>query len=245
MMHYDKYFGRGQKVFLINISDERDPAAYNSFTGQVVSCLDDRLVLKTAYRLFSGETNAFKHGMQFKLTTEGLGMGIQLRAELLEPPTPESIILRPLGELSVYQRRQSPRADTTLPLLHVTQKSSLESFRKEWKKVSADLHKPTPPRLKMQETELNISVGGLRFDEASEPTHLSLIVIDLQDGKPPVSAVAELIWQKRPQDSDLFQCGYRFIDILKEDQDRIALLVEKITGTKPLATRHKELIDSM
>jgi len=244
-MHYDKYFGRGQKVFLINISDERDPDVYNSFTGQVVSCLDDRLTLKTLYRLFSGDSNAFKHGMQFKLTTESMGMGIQLRAELLEPPTPESIILRPVGDLSVYQRRQAPRTDTTLPMLHVSQKSSLEAFRKEWKRISSDLRQPNPPRLKMLETELNLSVGGIRFDTSSEPTSLSLIVVDLQDGSPPVNAVAELIWQKRSPENDLFQCGHRFIDILKEDQNRISQFIERLTGSKQQLVRQKELIDSM
>lgn len=244
-MHYDKYFGRGQKVFLINISEERDTTAYNSFTGQVVSCLDDRLVLKTPYRLFSGETANFKHGMEFKLTTESFGMGIQLRAVLTDPPTPESIVLQPMGDLSVYQRRQTMRADTTLPLLHVAQKSSLESFRKEWKRIIADLRQPDPPRLKMIETDINISIGGIKFEINHEPTHLSLVIVDLQDDKPPVSAVAELIWQKRPQDSDLFQCGQRFIDILKEDQERISRFVEKITGTKPGTSRQKELTDSM
>ncbi|CAH2030936.1 PilZ domain-containing protein [Trichlorobacter ammonificans] len=244
-MHYDKYFGRGQKVFLINISDERDQEVYNSFTGQVLSCLDDRLTLKTPYRLFSGDTTAFRHGMQFKLTTESLGMGIQLRAELQEPPTPDSIVLKPVGDLSVYQRRQSPRADTTLPLLHVSQKSSLEAFRKEWRRISADLRQPNPPRLKMLETELNISVGGIRFDMTQEPTSLSLVVVDLQDGNPPVNAVAELIWQKRSQDNEKFQCGHRFIDILKEDQQRISQFIERLTGAKQPAGRQKELTDSM
>jgi len=244
-MHYDKYFGRGQKVFLINISDERDPDAYNSFTGQVVSCRDDRLTLKTLYELFAGDSGAFKQNMQFKLTTESMGMGIQLRAELLETPTPESIILRPLGELSVYQRRQTLRTDTTLPMLHVSQKSSLEAFRKEWKRISKELRQPNPPRLKMLQTEINLSVGGIRFHTSSEPTGLSLIVIDLQDGNPPISAVAELIWHKRSPENDLFQCGHRFIDILKEDQNRISRFIEQLTGSRQQLVRQKELIDSM
>lgn len=244
-MHYDKYFGRGQKVFLINISDGRDQEVYTSFTGQVLSCLDDRLTLKTPYRLFSGDSAAFRHGMAFKLTTESLGMGIQLRAELLEPPTPDSIVLKPLGDLSVYQRRQSPRADTTLPLLYVSQKSSLEAFRKEWRRISDDLRRPSPPRLKMQETEMNISVGGIRFDMGQAPTSLSLVVVDLQDGSPPVNAVAELIWQKRSQDNEKFLCGHRFIDILKEDQQRISQFIERLTGAKHPVNRQKELLDSM
>ncbi|MDY0301573.1 MAG: PilZ domain-containing protein [Trichlorobacter sp.] len=245
-MYYDKYFGRGQKVFLINISDDRDQKAYNSITGQVVSCLDDRLVLKTAYHLFSGDSPpGFCQGMQFKLTTEALGMGVQLRAELLHSPAPDSLILKPLGDLSVYQRRQSPRLDTVLPVLHITQKSSLESFRKEWQRIAADLHKPNPPRLKLQNTDLNLSMGGIRLSTATEPANLSLVMIDLKDGHPPVSTVAELVWQAPSPDSNKFQAGHRFLDILKEDQKRISKFVEKTTGSRHRTVHHKELLDSI
>lgn len=242
-MYYDKYFGRGQKVFLINISDEREQKAYNSLTGQVISCLDDRLVLKTAYRLYAGEHSVFCQGMQFKLTTEAMGMGIQLRAELLQPPAPDSLVLKPLGDLSVYQRRQSPRLDTVLPVLHVARKSPLELFRKEWQRLATDLQKPDPPRFKLQKNDLNLSMGGIRLTVEAEPDSLSLVMLELPDGKPTISTVAELAWQKQITGSNKFQAGHRFLDILKEDQHRIAKFIEKTTGTRHHAAHHKELLD--
>lgn len=244
-MNYDRYFIRGQKVFLINISEERDESVFDSFTGKVVLCNDDRLLLKTAYRLYSGEVMSLKPGMQFKLTTEAMGMGIQVRAELTELISPEELQLRPLGELSVYQRRQSPRIDVTLPLLHVPQKSSLAAFQREWKRVINDLRKPEPPRLKLSATALNLSAGGVRLDQSSNPTHLSLLVIDLQDEKPPLCAVAELVWHQQDEEQKLIKCGYRFVEILKEDQERITALVEKEIGGKASIAKHRELIDRM
>ena len=244
-MHYDKYFGRTQKVFLINISEERDESVFDAFTGKVLSCDEETILLKTAYRLFSGEVQHLKPGMQFKVTTEAMGMGVQIRAELSELLSPEELKLRPLGELSMYQRRQTPRVDITLPLLQVPQKSSLAAFQREWKRVVNDLHKPDPPRLKLTETAINLSAGGIRVDLAAEPVPLSLVVIDLQDEKPPLCAVAELIWHKRDEELGVIRCGHRFVSILKEDQERIATIVEKTAGVRGTGTKHRELIDRM
>lgn len=244
-MHYDKYFGRQQKVFLINISEERDTTVYNSFTGRVLLCNDAHILLKTAYRLFSNDQGDLRPGMQFKLTTEALGMGVQLRAELIEVVSPEELRLRPLGDLSVYQRRQSPRADLTLPLLLVPQKSSLASFQREWRRVVQDLHSPVPPRLKLTETELNLSAGGFRIDLPGEPSHLALAVIDLQDSKPLICAVAELVWHERTEEQEGVTCGHRFVEILKEDQERLIALMRKRTGGLTALSKQRELLDQM
>jgi hypothetical protein len=244
-MHYDKYFGRQQKVFLINISEERDTTVYNSFTGRVLLCNDTHILLKTAYRLFSSDQGDLRPGMQFKLTTEALGMGVQLRAELIELVSPEELRLRPLGELSVYQRRQTARTDLRLPFLHVAQKSSLASFQREWRRVIQDLHSPAPPRLKLTETDLNLSAGGFRIELPGEPSHLALAVIDLQDGKPPVCAVAELVWHERNEEPESVVCGHRFVEILKEDQERLVTLIRKSAGGSGTLAKQRELLDRM
>jgi c-di-GMP-binding flagellar brake protein YcgR len=244
-MHYGKYFGRNQKVFLINISDERDESVYNSFTGKVLVCDEDKIILKTAYRLYSGEVLNLKTGMMFKLTTEAMGMGVQIKAELSELISPEELKLRPIGELSVYQRRQTPRVDTILPLLYVPQKSSLAAFQREWKRVISDLYRPNPPRPKLSSVDLNLSAGGTRLGLPNEPSHLSLLVIDLQDEKPPVCAVAELVWQQQDEEHSIIRCGHRFVEILKDDQERIAAVVGKSLGERATGIKQRELLDRM
>lgn len=244
-MSYDRYFNRSQKVFLINISEERDESVFDSFTGKVMLCDEERIQLKTAYRLYSGDIMHLKPGMQFKLTTESMGMGVQIRAELIKLISPEELLLRPLGELSVYQRRQTPRVDITLPLLYVPQKSSLAAFQREWKRVIKDIHRPNPPRPKLNRMALNLSAGGMCIETPNEPFHLALVVIDLQDEKPLVCAVAELIWKKQDEERTLFRCGHRFVEILKEDQERIATVVATITGGGTKAIKQRELLDRM
>lgn len=229
-MNYDRYFNRGQKVFLINMSASRDLSVYESFSGTVVSSDDTHITLKAPYRIFSGDTPSIEAGMLFKLTTESFGMGIQLCGELISTPGQETLTVRPLGNMEIYQRRQSVRVDLTLPCLHVPQKSSLQAFKREWRRVVDDLHKPNPPRLKLQPTVLNISAGGVRFDLVTPPTALSIVVIDLQDEQPPICTVAELVWQKSKEDADVFICGHRFLEILKDDQERLADFVAKKVG---------------
>jgi hypothetical protein len=244
-MNYSRYFASNQKVALINISEGRDESVFNSFTGKILICNEDTIILKTAYRLYSGELLNLKPGMQFKLTTEAMGMGVQIRAELEQLVSPEELKLRPMGELSVYQRRQTPRAGLTLPLLLVPQKSSLAAFQREWHRVVQDLHKAVPPRLKLTNTVMNLSAGGFGVDLTTEPTHLALVVIDLQDEKSPVCAVAELIWRKQNDERQVTSCGHRFVEILKEDQERIACLVDKTSGVRVSGIKSRELLDRM
>lgn len=229
-MNYNRYFSRGQKVYLINISQTRDESVYESLSASVVNSNDSGITIKAPYRLFSAEAAPLEAGMQFKLSTESFGVGVQLRAELVASPAAEILELKPMGQMEIYQRRQMPRVDVSLPFLHVLQKSSLAAFKREWRRVVTDLRQPTPPRLKLLETKVNISAGGIRFELDTQPTPLAIVVIDLQDGAAPVCAVAELAWHKTREEDGREICGHRFLEILKEDQARLAALVGRLGG---------------
>ncbi len=244
-MNYDRYFSRGQKVYLINISQTRDESVYESLSATVVSCNDSSITIKAPYRLFSGDATPLETGMQFKLSTESFGVGVQLRAELVAAPAAEILELQPIGQMEIYQRRQMPRVDVSLPFLHVLQKSSLSAFKREWRRVVTDLRQPTPPRLKLQETKVNISAGGIRFELNTPPTPLAIVVFDLQDGAAPVCAVAELAWHKTRQEDGVEVCGHRFLEILKEDQARLAAIVDKLGGSSGRIRDNWDLLDKM
>jgi hypothetical protein len=88
----------------------------------------------------------------------------------------------------------------------------------------------------------------MRIDQSAEPTTLSIMVIDLKDGLPPVCAIVELAWKKVLETGD-FTSGYRFVNILKEDQKRIYRLVEDEIIRQGLPIKinkmERELIDQM
>lgn len=242
-MNYDRYFAHGQRVFLINISENRDLSVYESVTATVVKSNETKITLRAPYRLFSGDRPNFAPGSMFKLTTESLGMGIQLCAELADTPDMETMIVQPVGNMEIYQRRSAIRIDTKLPFLHVPQKSSLSAFRQEWKRVVNDLQNPVPPKLRMQIADLSISVGGIRFETSSPPTPLSIVVVDLDDNKSPVCAVVELVWHKKDKDTESYICGHRFLEILKEDQARLAEFTEKSSASTGKLKNNRELHD--
>ncbi len=241
-MSYDRYLNRGQKVYLINVSDNRDTSVYESLSGSVITCDESRVTIRCPYRLFSGDSAHLESGSMLRLTTEAFGMGIQVNAELVGTPASETLTLKLFGLLESYQRRSAPRVDTVLPHLFVPQKSSLQAFKREWKRVITDLHKPIPPHLKLHQTGINLSAGGVGFESIGIPTPLSIMVIDLLDQKPPVCAVAELIWQRQNEERTLVRSGHRFIEIRKEDQTRIAEFVSKATGDRTMAMKNRELM---
>jgi hypothetical protein len=247
-MNYAKYFITGQKVFLINIGTDRNSTIYDSFSGTVAACTDEYLDLIPSYRLTQDGSCPYTVGNLFKVTSESFNMGVELCAAFDCTPKGEIIRLVPKGQLEIYQRRHTTRVDTRLPCLNVPQKSSLTAFRREWNRVVADLHKENPPKLKLAEMPVNISAGGLRIEQSSEPTTLSIMVIDLKDEAPPVCAIVELVWKKELETGS-FTSGYRFVNILKEDQKRIYNLVEAEIRKQGLSVKmHKmerELVDQM
>ena len=97
----------------------------------------------------------------------------------------------------------------------------------------------------MQETKVNISAGGIRFELNTPPTPLAIVVFDLQDGASPVCAVAELAWHKTRQEDGIEVCGHRFLEILKEDQARLASFVDKLGGGSGRIRDNWDLQDKM
>ena len=71
--------------------------------------------------------------------------------------------------------------------------------------------------------QLNLSAGGIRF-ALRAPVNLAelcLMLIDLKDEKPPICAIAEVVWIRPEQDDSILSSGMRFINILDSDQKRI------------------------
>lgn len=104
------------------------------------------------------------------------------------------------------------------------------------------------PGLVMEDKEVNLSAGGvgLRVAAVNRPTPLSMFFVSMDAGRP-VCALAETIWQRSVDDQ--LRCGFRFIQILKADQERLSLFVSdmlKKDGTVSLDyKRNWVLVDKM
>jgi c-di-GMP-binding flagellar brake protein YcgR len=247
---YSRYFAAKQRVYLINISEEKCIEQYKSMSGSIVSCNEDSVALQIPYAtgLECLETSTTER--TYKLTTESRGAGIQIMADLVRITENNVFHLKLRGNLEMYQRRQVPRIDTIINVFQIRRDTPLTVYRKEFKRIMDTMYtKGIRPNLKLQETPINLGAGGISIAvETLEPaSHLSMFFLDLDAKQPLVCAVAEMVWCRHENDKLL--CGYRFIQIHKTDQERISRYVQSFQKKRGIATSstrtYWELLDRM
>jgi hypothetical protein len=124
----------------------------------------------------------------------------------------------------MFQRRISQRFDCQLGIRFSRAAKTLQTMREIWEKNLEVLYSPEAPLIfeGFNSVQVNISSGGIRLTikPPANQGELCLILINLEDGKPPICAIAEVVWGCM-QDEDSVTAGMRFINILSDDQQRI------------------------
>jgi hypothetical protein len=245
---YSRYFCPRQRVFLVNMSAERNNEIYESLSGVVTSSSMNSLELMLTHG-GHGTLGDDAEKATYKLTSEALGSGIQVLVELTGIVSGNIFQFRIQGTLELFQRRVVPRIEFKARIFQMCGNHPLEFFRNEWKRVMGHLRtNGALPRLVLKETEINLSAGGVGFavDSANRPTPLSMFFVELGEG-PPVCALAEIIWEQHMGERRRY--GFRFIYILKADQERINSFIgdslKKSGGTHLDYTRNWVLVDKM
>lgn len=234
-VNISRYFNRRQRVYLINVSDNRDPELYESLSGTIVGHGGDSVAVQLIYPRdvlpLDGES---RHS--YKLTTEAMGSGIQVIADLVRVETGNILHLRLRSNLEMYQRRQAPRIDATVHLSHIQGSTSLDAFRREFGRISGLIKsRKLPPGISMRETTINLGIGGIRIttESSADPSGLSLFLLGLAQGHPPICALGDLVWNRLQGGAR--QCGYRFIQISKTDQERINGYISSLHRQRKMA----------
>ena len=245
---YSRYFILKQKVYLVNMSQERNSDIYESLSGVVTKNNADFLELLITH---GGQgTHGDEVGnVTYKLTSEALGSGIQVLADLIGIVAGNVFQFRMRGALELFQRRIVPRVEFSAKIFQLRGSFPLAFFKKEWRRVMDHLrNNGVLPGLVLRETMINLSAGGigLTVDTGSRPTPLSMFFIALDD-ELPVCTLAETVWEQRVEEG--IRCGFRFIHILKADQERInrciSDLIRKDGGTHLDYKRNWVLVDKM
>jgi len=244
---YSRYFSLRQKVYLVNVSAERNSEIYESLSGVVTSSGIASLELMITHGGHGTHGNEIGRST-YKLISEALGSGIQVLADLTGIVAGNIFQFKMHGTLEMFQRRVVPRVEFSAPIFHLRGNFPLAFFRREWKRVTDHLrNNGVLPGLVLQETEINLSAGGigLTVDE-KQSTPLSMFFIALDAGLP-VCALAETVWEQRVAEG--LRYGFRFIHILKSDQERInsciSDLIRKSGGTHLDYKRNWALVDKM
>lgn len=245
-----KYFNRRQKVYLINVSENRDHDLYESLSGTIVGRGGDSVAVQITYPTDYVTPADELRRPAFKLATEVMGNGIQVIADLVRVESGNVFHLKLRSNLEMYQRRQAPRIDTTIPLSLVQGTSSLDGCRREFGRITGLMKsRELPADITMREASINLGVGGIRLTSGTgaNPSLLSLFLLGLGQGQPPVCALGDLVWNR--VESGARMCGYRFIQISKADQQRIngyiLSLRKKQKIFTPLPKANWELMDRM
>lgn len=247
---YSRYFPLRQRAYVINISEERDREQFESLGGIIADRSADTVLLQISYATEQESPGPESLQMTYKLTTEAMGGGLQILADLVKITSGNMFHLKLRGSMEFYQRRQTPRIDTTISLFQIRQGHSLAVYRKEYRRIMEHMKSHgLPPNLKLYEAPINLSAGGVRasIDLSESPSPLSMFFFDLADGQAPVCAVAELVWNRN--EDGVRMCGHRFVLIRKSDQERLnrhVLSRQKDEGITPAPPKANwELLDRM
>jgi len=223
---HSRYFGIKQRVFLINVSENRDTDTFESLSGYVVSCSGDSVRLSVPYPFEKVLAAAAEMKSTYKLTSEYLGCGLQVLADVVRVEPGNVVSLDLHGELELFQHRKAPRVDVTINLYNLRRDFSLAFYKKEWTRVMEHMKmNGIPANLILKSATVNLSISGIRLstEEQTIVNPLSMFFLDLGDGLFPVCAIAEVVWDRK-DDSELV-CAHRFIQIQKADQQRLSRFV--------------------
>ncbi len=233
-MNYQRYFKSGQQLLLKALHDTEQNNYTELMSVFVVSVEADSLVLSLPYGADAVNQYPFKEGLLFEITTEAMGLGVKTTGTFKKKIDGNQFSLQLNPDLQMFQRRISQRFDCKLGVRFSRAAKTLQTMREIWEKNIEVLHSPEAPIIfdGFKPCQINISSGGIRFSikPPGNQGELCLVLVNLEDGKPPVCAIAEVVWVCM-QDESAVTAGMRFINILSEDQQRIDDFIAKAKTT--------------
>ncbi len=233
-MNYQRYFKSGQQLLLKALHDTEQNNYTELMSVFVVSVEADSLVLSLPYGADAVNQYPFKEGLLFEITTEAMGLGVKTTGTFKKKIDGNQFSLQLNPDLQMFQRRISQRFDCKLGVRFSRAAKTLQTMREIWEKNIEVLHSPEAPIIfdGFKSCQINISSGGIRFSikPPGNQGELCLVLVNLEDGKPPVCAIAEVVWVCM-QDESAVTAGMRFINILSEDQQRIDDFIAKAKKT--------------
>jgi len=231
-MDYQRYFKPGQQLLLKVLHDKEKIGRTELMSVFIVSLEEDYLLLSLPYGTGAVEQYPFNEGLKFEITTESMGVGIRTTGHFRQRLIEGQFTLQLNSDLQIFQRRNSKRFNCKLGIRFSRAAKTLQTMREIWEKNIEVLHSPEVPLIfdGFKSRQVNISADGIKFT-IEPPGHqgeLCLVLVNLEDGQPPICAVAEIVWVCMENESAL-SAGMRFLNILSEDQQRIKTFIDKET----------------
>lgn len=228
-MQYPKYFKNGQKILLKSVGG--DPGSFEVLTVYYQDHGPGYMDVALPYRPQSGEEYPFDIGMPFELVSDAMGMGLRINGTLQEYVKDRQVLrIHLTSDLQIFKRRIHRRVDTNIGLRYTRGQGTLRSFREQWQKNLTILEKSDPSQLPaFPACRVNLSPGGIRFAVKTpvNQADLCLLLFQLEAKKPPICAVAEVVWLADKEVEGRRVVGMQFINIRESHRKEIELFIEE------------------
>ncbi|MCK4503299.1 MAG: PilZ domain-containing protein [Desulfuromonadales bacterium] len=226
-MSYLHYFKPGQQL-LLKVQNDSKPRERTELMTVYVSSLENDIIIITLANPY-GENAATQYplndNLTFEITTESMGLGIRAKGSLIEIIDGNRFALKLCTGIEMFQRRLRKRYNCQLGIRFSRAAKTLQTMRGIWEKNLEVLYSPEAPIIydNFRTCRINISSEGIRFaiKPPAEQGDICLILINLNDGRPPICAIAEIVWTCMQDDESSLTAGMRFINILSADQLRL------------------------
>ncbi|PLY00284.1 MAG: hypothetical protein C0623_07450 [Desulfuromonas sp.] len=224
-----KYLSEHQKIFIRALHEESEKERFDALTCYLISHEGNYLDLSIPYGASPEESYPFDAEKKLEIFSDSMGVGIRLTGRFEKYLQNGVVRILHNNDLQLIHRRIEERRSETLNLGYTKGKGKLRTFRKQWEKNTKILENledfsklPQFPKV-----NVNISMTGVGFKIKTpiEVSDLCLLFIDLDDGKPPVCTMTEVVWRSEEESDGRCMAGFQFLNILENDRKRIKRFV--------------------
>ena len=227
-MKFETYFVLNQEVFVRRFATAKDSSRVESYRAKLVSCAGASFVLK----LQCDDTDIhFSKGEFLELHSDRFELGVRLTG-ICHEISGRQLIFEANDDLELFYRRKYWRCDLNVWHGMMRSSQSKRSLYEAWEQalVLRDEKDLDPSiHVEIMRRPLNLSAGGVRM-ELDMPVSLKescLLYLCLDDGKPTVCALCEVVWVEPGESESTRLCGLRFCNLLENDLKRIDRYVTK------------------
>lgn len=233
-MHYDRYFKPGQKVVLRRHAVvEGQAACLDSLTGRLISCDASGFVVRP---LDTGVNDEIAPGTVFELLGDIYDFGMRLTAGFDRTLADGALRLLPRGDLEFFFRRQYLRAECMV-WLGWQSGGTPKTLRRQWKSWSsqpANIPEKALPKFSLLQISLGAGGLGMLLPAPVRQDGVLLLFLALDDNKPLICALAEVVWVDKVRPDGVQHAGLQFLSLLDSDRQRIELYVRRcLRAQKP------------
>lgn len=230
-INYPRYFPLGldiqlERVFL-------DPAQHNRtdrLFGQIASCRDEEIIAHFPYGTKQTQ-NAYPFfpGMPFVIHADYHGLGVRAAVTFEAQLASSLILLKPSDNLSFYYKKN--RQPFALDLWHgcLRENGSLLKMLRQWRRHVDRFQVEGDPSAITRFVKWSVKLGedsiNLDLQAPVRISELALVYLALDDKKPLICILAEVVSAEAPDATGRQQSELHFINILQEDRLRIERLL--------------------